>query len=249
MKVGVFDSGIGGLSVVKSMLEHKLFDEIIYYGDTARVPYGTKDKNTIIRYGIEAVEFFKNFELDLVIVACNTVSAYALDEMRDTSNCPVIGVVEAGIMACNNSLQDKNSNILIIATKATINSKAYEIGLEKNGFNNLDAKATGLFVPLVEEEIFSGAILNETFKHYFKDIKQNPNALILGCTHFPLLKDELQNYFGNDTKLIHSGEAIVEHLQEKFNLSANHENPKLKFFASENPDGLKSTASKWLDIN
>ena len=82
MKVGVFDSGIGGLTVIKSLLEHHLFEEIIYYGDTARVPYGTKDKNTIIRYGIEAIEFFKNFELDLIIVACNTVSAYALNEMR-----------------------------------------------------------------------------------------------------------------------------------------------------------------------
>lgn len=249
MKIGIFDSGIGGLSVVKSMLEHKLFQEIIYYGDTARVPYGTKDKNTIIRYGIEAVEFFKNFELDLIIVACNTVSAYALDEMRDTSTCPIIGVVEAGILACDNSLEDKNSNILIIGTKATVNSKAYEIGLEKKGFKNLDAKATSLFVPLVEEEIFCGAILDETFKHYFKDIKQSPHALILGCTHFPLLKDELQFYFGKNTKLIHSGEAIVQQLENKFNLCEKHENPKLKFFASENPDALKKIAKKWLKIN
>ena len=82
MKVGVFDSGIGGLTVVKSLLDHELFEEIIYFGDTARVPYGSKDKNTIIRYAIEAVEFFKNFELDMIIVACNTVSAYALQEMR-----------------------------------------------------------------------------------------------------------------------------------------------------------------------
>ena len=249
MKIGVFDSGIGGLSVVKSMLEHSLFEEIIYYGDTARVPYGTKDKNTIIRYGIEAIEFFKNFELDLIIVACNTVSAYALQEMRDTSSCHIIGVVEAGILACNNSLQDKNSNILIIGTKATVNSKAYEIGLKKNGFKKLNAKATGLFVPLVEEEIFSGAILDETFKHYFKDIKQSPHALILGCTHFPLLKDELQTYFGKDTKLIHSGEAIVEQLQNQFKLSKKHKNPKLRFFASENPDALKKIANKWLKLN
>ncbi len=125
MKVGVFDSGIGGLTVVKSLLENKLFEEIVYFGDTARVPYGIKDKSTIIRYAIEAVEFFKNFELDLIIVACNTVSAHALCEMREVSSCPVIGVVEAGILATANALKDKNSNILIIGTKATINSKAY----------------------------------------------------------------------------------------------------------------------------
>jgi len=249
MKLGVFDSGIGGLTVVKSLLEHQLFEEIIYYGDTARVPYGTKDKNTIIRYGIEAVEFFKNFDLDLIIVACNTVSAYALKEMRESASCPVIGVVEAGVLACSNSLLDKDSNILILGTSATIKSKAYEIGLKENGFTNVDAKATGLFVPLVEEEIYNGAILDETFKYYFKDIKNSPDAIILGCTHFPLISDAIQNYFGNGTKLIHSGEAIVQDLENKFNFSIKYTNPKLKFFASENPDALKSIAKKWLALN
>lgn len=245
MKVGVFDSGIGGLTVVKSLLEHQLFEEIIYFGDTARVPYGSKDKNTIIRYAIEAVEFFKNFELDMIIVACNTVSAYALQEMRDSSTCPVIGVVEAGILATSNALKDKNSNILILGTKATVNSKAYEYGLNDLGFLNLQAKATGLFVPLVEEEIFNGKILEAAFEHYFKDIKA-PNAVILGCTHFPLISDALQNYFGEDTILIHSGNAIVEHLEEEFTFTKKYENPELKFFSSENPDALKEVAKKWL---
>jgi len=248
MKIGVFDSGIGGLTVVKSMLEHKLFEEIIYYGDTARVPYGTKDKNTIIRYGIEAVEFFKNFELDMIIVACNTVSAYALDEMRESADCPVIGVVEAGILACKNSLKDKNSNILILGTKATVRSKAYEKGLFELGFSNLDAKATGLFVPLVEEDIFCGEVLEATFRHYFSNIQHSPDALILGCTHFPLLEDELQKYFGKETKLIHSGEAIVEHLEEQFNFNKKHPNTTLKFFASENPEALKLVAHNWLSL-
>ncbi|WP_373069342.1 glutamate racemase [Sulfurimonas sp.] len=248
MKIGVFDSGIGGLSVVKSMLAHKLFEEIIYYGDTARVPYGTKDKNTIIRYGIEAVEFFKNFELDMIIVACNTVSAYALDEMRESADCPVIGVVEAGILACKNSLEDKNSDILILGTKATVNSKAYEIGLQDLGFTNLNAKATGLFVPLVEEDIFSGEVIDATFRHYFSDIKSSPDALILGCTHFPLLEAELQKYFGEKTQLIHSGEAIVEHMEKEFSFTKKHPKTSLKFFASENPEALKRVAHNWLNI-
>ena len=248
MKIGVFDSGIGGLSVVKSMLEHKLFEEIIYYGDTARVPYGTKDKNTIIRYGIEAVEFFKNFDLDMIVVACNTVSAYALEEMRESAKCPVIGVVEAGVLACKNSLQNKESNILILGTKATIKSKAYETGLCNLGFKNLDAKATGLFVPLVEEDIFSGEIIDATFKHYFSNIKNSPDALILGCTHFPLLEVELQKYFGKSTKLIHSGEAIVEHMEKEFDFVRKHPKTTLKFFASENPEALKQVAHNWLGL-
>ena len=245
MKVGVFDSGIGGLTVVKSLLEHQLFEEIIYYGDTARVPYGIKDKNTIIRYGLEAIEFFKNFELDLIIVACNTVSAYALEEMREVSPCPIYGVVEAGILATSNALADKNSDILILGTKATVNSKSYEVGLNKLGFTNLQAKATGLFVPLVEEEIYEGPILQACFDHYFSKLNQ-PNALILGCTHFPLITESLQNYFGENTKLIHSGDAIVQYLEDKFTFKKKFENPKMKFFASENPDALKAVAKKWL---
>jgi glutamate racemase len=247
MKVGVFDSGIGGLTVVKSLLQHQLFEEIIYFGDTARVPYGIKDKNTIIRYAIEAVEFFKNFELDLIIVACNTVSAYALEEMRESSTCPVIGVVESGALATSNTLQDKTSDILIIGTKATVNSKAYERELNALGFENLQAKATGLFVPLVEEEIYDGAIIEATLKHYFHNIK-TPHAIILGCTHFPLISDALQNYFGKNIILIHSGDAIVEYLEKIIKFDKRYANPKLKFFASENPEALRAIAKKWLKV-
>jgi len=245
MKVGVFDSGIGGLSVVKSLLEHQLFEEIIYYGDTARVPYGIKDKNTIIRYALEAVEFFKNFELDMLIVACNSVSAYALDEMREASTYPVIGVVEAGVLATSNKLKDKDANILVLGTKATINSNAYKDALNKLNFFNIESKATSLFVPIVEEHIYSGEILEATFRHYFKDIK-TPDAIILGCTHFPLISKALSKYFQDNTILIHSGEAIVEQLQREFDFSVKYEKTEIKFFASENPDGLKDVAKEWL---
>ena len=245
MKVGVFDSGIGGLTVVKSLLEHQLFEEIIYFGDTARVPYGSKDKSTIIRYGIEAVEFFKNFELDLIIVACNTVSAYALSEMRESASCPVIGVVEAGILATSNATSNKDANILVIGTNATINSDAYSTGLSEQNFTNINSCATPLFVPLVEEEILEGEILNATLKHYFKNI-QTPDALILGCTHFPIIESSLSAYFGKNTKLIHSGEAIVEYLQTKFDFYKQYDKPKMKFFASENPEALRTIAQKWL---
>ncbi|SFV74681.1 Glutamate racemase [hydrothermal vent metagenome] len=245
MKVGVFDSGIGGLTVVKSLLEHQLFEEIIYYGDTARVPYGSKDKNTIIRYSLEAVEFFKNFDLDLIIVACNTVSAYALDEMRENSSCPVVGVVEAGIIATANGIQEKEANILIIATKATIDSQAYLYGLQRVGFFHIEAKATGLFVPLVEEEIYDGPILTATFQHYFQDMKK-PDGIILGCTHFPLIAPALQKYFGDDVVFIHSGDAIVEYLEKKFTFTQKFSKPSMKFFASENPEALRRVAKKWL---
>ena len=248
MRVGVFDSGIGGLTVVKSLLEHQLFEEIVYFGDTARVPYGSKDKNTIIRYAIEAVEFFKNFELDMIIVACNTVSAYALSEMREAAQCPVVGVVEAGVLATSNTLTRDDANILIIGTNATVKSQAYEKGLKQQGFDNLQTQATALFVPLVEENILDGAILDATMQHYFKHLA-HPDAVILGCTHFPLLSKALQHYFGAGTQLIHSGDAIVEYLEHTFDFTKKFNKTKIEFFASENPDSLKKTAQKWLYEN
>ena len=246
-RVGVFDSGIGGLTVVKSLLEHELFEEIIYFGDTARVPYGIKDKNTIVRYSLEALEFFKNFEIDLLITACNTVSAYALDEMRAQAPFDVIGVVEPGIIATNNALSSKDAQVLVLGTNATISSKAYETLLQNHGFHNISAKATGLFVPIIEEGLFEGDILESTMAHYFKDLPC-PDGIILGCTHFPLIADAITAYFGNNTTLIHSGEAIVEYLESHYTFASKYSNPDIKFFASENPEALRQTAKNWLNL-
>ena len=247
MRVGVFDSGIGGLTVVKSLLKHQLFEEIIYYGDTARVPYGVKDKNTIVRYSLEAVEFFRNFEIDLLITACNTVSAYALEEMRAQAPFDIIGVVEPGIIATKNALNNTNAKVLVLGTNATITSKAYETLLEAHGFNNVIAKATGLFVPIIEEGLFEGDVLNSTMEHYFKDL-EHPDGIILGCTHFPLIADAITDYFDDNVTLIHSGEAIVEYLESHYEFKEKHPEPKIKFFASENPEALRKTAHDWLDL-
>ena len=245
MKIGVFDSGAGGLSVVKSLLAHNLFDEIIYYGDTARVPYGPKDKNTIIRYSLEALEFFNNFDIDLLITACNTVSAYALPEMNAQSNYPVLGVIEPGVMALENASLKKDDNILIMATRATINSKRYEKAFEKLGHTNITSLQTGLFVPLVEEGIFEGKLLDATMNHYFFDIEK-PKAIILGCTHFPLIGNALLTYFDNKPLLIHSGEAIVQYLEAKYDLEIKEDEANLKIFASDNVAGLRKIADTWL---
>jgi glutamate racemase len=242
MRVAVFDSGIGGLTVVKSLLKSKLFEEIIYFGDTARVPYGVKDKNTIIRYALEALEFFKNFEVDMMIVACNTVSAYALEELRANASFPIFGVIESGVLAIKD--ENKNSNILIIGTKATINSKEYENRLKNLGYQNIISKSTTLFVPIVEEGIFSGDVLDSTMNYYFNNIK-NIDILILGCTHFPLIAQNLSNYF-DGAKTVHSGDAIVKHLESNFEFKNRFQKTKIEFFASENPTALKSVAKSWL---
>ncbi len=132
-RAGVFDSGVGGLTVVKSLLEHQMFDEIIYFGDTARVPYGIKDKNTIIRYSLEAVEFFKNFDIDILITACNSVSAYAIDELKAVAPFEVSGVIEPGVKALINETKNLDAKILILGTKATIDSEKYKRLLSSQG--------------------------------------------------------------------------------------------------------------------
>jgi len=245
MRVGVFDSGAGGLSVVKSLLEHQLFDEIIYYGDTARVPYGTKDKNTIIRYSLEALEFFNNFNIDLLITACNTVSAYALTEMRESATYDIVGVIEPGIRAVENKLSDRDAQILITGTRATIASARYQNELKERGYHRITALQTGLFVPLVEEGILDGNLLYETMKHYFEDIS-TPTAIILGCTHFPLISDAMQAYFEGKPIMIHSGEAIVEYIQEQYTLQSKKIACDLKIFASSDVEGLRKIADAWL---
>jgi glutamate racemase len=243
-RAGVFDSGVGGLTVVKSLLDHKLFSEIIYFGDTARVPYGVKDKNTIIRYSLEALEFFKNFDIDIMITACNSVSAYAINDLRDSSNIKIAGVIEPGVRSLIKKAPSPDSNILILGTKATIDSKKYERLLKEKGFLNITSIAPSLFVPIVEEGLFDGEVLDTTMNHYFKDLKK-PDFIILGCTHFPLISKSIQNYFPSST-LIHSGEAIVEFLEDEYNLVKRYNKTNLKLFASENPDNLKKIAKLWL---
>lgn len=145
MRAGVFDSGVGGLSVLKSLINAKLFKEIIYYGDTARVPYGVKDKQTIVQFSLEALDFFAPHHIDILIVACNTVSAYALEEMQAKCSIPIVGVIEPGVLAVQNKLTDTDSQILIIATRATIASSQYETRLRNIGFWNLTSLAFWIF--------------------------------------------------------------------------------------------------------
>jgi glutamate racemase len=246
MRVGVFDSGVGGLSVVKSLMKSRLFSEIIYYGDTARVPYGTKDTNTVIRYSLEALEFFSNFEIELMIVACNSATAAALPTLQQEAPFAVYGVIEPGVIAVENLELSKDENILVIGTQATIRSNKYQSMLQDRGYGSISAIATPLLVPLVEEGIKDSKILTPVFNHYFSSIPK-PKVIILGCTHFPLLMDELKAYF-NESTLIHSGDAIVEYLKRQ-NLQENAtiERTQLTLFASENAHKLKEVAANWID--
>jgi glutamate racemase len=241
----VYDSGVGGLTVAKSLIGHRLFDEIVYFGDTARVPYGTKEPQTIIKYSLEALEYLKTFDIDIMIVACNTVSAHALGELQKNAPFEVFGVIEPGVLAVANRLKNKDASILILGTKATINSGQYEKLLRQKGYSNLISLSPSLFVPIVEEGLFEGEVLQSAIEYYLKDIKQDPDAVILGCTHFPLISKALQAHFPKSV-LIHSGEAIVEYLESKCSLTKSKNQTTLKLLASDNVKTLEYTADLWL---
>jgi len=244
VKVGVFDSGVGGLTVAKALQHSGCFSELLYYGDTARVPYGNKDKNTVTRYALEAVEFFNGADVDCLVVACNTVSVTALEAMRQFSNKPVYGVVEPGVLALQQlGLEQKNSRVLIIATRSTINSGVYQHHIANLGYAHIDAIATPLFVPIVEEALFSGPILEETMSHYFSDLAA-PDVVLLGCTHFPLIADQISQFWGG-AKTIHSGEAMVSWLRDKLELEAKYAQTPIRILASENVAAVKRTAEHW----
>lgn len=246
MKVGVFDSGIGGLSILKSLNASMIFNDIIYYGDSARAPYGEQDKEHIIKYSLEGLNFLKQFNLDMLIIACNTITAYALEEMKRQANFPIIGVIDSGIYSLHSKIKDKNSSILLMATKATINSKKYQDSITSLGYKNLQSIATGRFVPLIENGIFDGEEIKSTLNFYFKDIA-TPDIIMLGCTHFPLIKSSISEYFKNKPILVHPGDTIVEHICSKFNLQHTNKLPNIEYFSSSNLQTLKEYAKMWLE--
>jgi len=246
MKCGVFDSGIGGLSVAGEILKAGLFEEIVYFGDTARVPYGNKNETTIIRYSLEALEFLKNFDIDFLVVACNSASSVAIDDLKKESNFPVLGVISAGVEALKGA--EKEANILLIGTKRTISSGKYQTLLQNEGFKNVISVATPLFVPFVEEGIVKGELIKKVYDLYFQNIqKEKIDYVILGCTHYPFLSDSLGEYFPN-AKLIHSGQAIVDQIKKRYGLKGCKKT-SLKLYASDNPEELRKKAKEWLGFS
>jgi len=244
LKAGVFDSGVGGLSVLSSILNHNLFQDIVYYGDTARVPYGTKNPQTIIKYAYEALEFFEKQNVDILIFACNSVSAYAIDLIKQKTKLKIFGVIEAGVLASTKKTK-LSDNILVVGTKATINSQKYQNNLIQIGYKNITAIPTSLFVPLIEEETTHKEILYPVMEYYFKDIPK-PDIVILGCTHYPFIQNQISHFFGN-IPTIHSGEAISEYLKQKIKINNHNQTKEVTFFASDDMLTLKRVALKWLD--
>jgi glutamate racemase len=207
--IGVFDSGIGGLTVVKRLSSYLPKEGIVYFGDTARVPYGSKSNDTVIEYAIQDAAYLMQKGIKLLVVACNTVSSVALQELRNRFPLPIIGMIEPG---ANMALKEtKNGRIGIIGTMATVNNKAYSTELKR-----LDPKvevfetACPLFVPFAEEGWLKHKALYLVAEEYLKELKEKEiDTLVLGCTHYPLLADVIQEVMGDNVKLIDSGKAAA----------------------------------------
>jgi len=204
LPIGIFDSGIGGLTVLKEILRRFPDESTIYLGDTARVPYGIRSPETVTRYSFENTRFLVSKGIKLLVIACNTASSISLGAVREAVALPVIGVIEPGARASASAT--RNRKIGVIGTDATIRSGAYPAAIRSiDSSIEVFSLACGLFVPLVEEGWTEGAVAELTAETYLRDIRENGiDTLVLGCTHYPLLKGVISKTVGTDVQLIDS---------------------------------------------
>lgn len=200
--VGVFDSGVGGLTVAREISRQLPEENIVYFGDTARVPYGSKSQNTIIRFSEQIIRFLKTKQVKAIVIACNTASALALDAVRDEFDIPIMGVVIPGARAAVEAT--KNRHVGVVGTDATVQSGMYtKVIREMAPDITVIEKACPLFVPLVEEGFKEHVVTQEIIEYYLESMKHTDiDAMILGCTHYPLIRSKIREYMGNRIQIV-----------------------------------------------
>lgn len=248
--IGVFDSGVGGLTVVREIMRQIPNEKIIYFGDTARLPYGSKSKETVTRFSKQIVRFLNIFQVKTIVVACNTASAYALDELEQENDIPMIGVVKPGAKVA--SEVTRNGRIGVIATEATIGSRLYNQYItELNKNVTIYGKACPLFVPLVEEGLWEDPVTDEIARRYLTElIDLDIDTLILGCTHYPLIRSTVGKIMGENVTLVNPAYETARELKEMLaqkGLLGDHapalgEN-QYQFYVSDIADKFKSFAN------
>jgi len=215
LPIGIFDSGVGGLTVVREIHRVLPGEDLVYLGDTARVPYGTKSPSTVVRFACEDTQFLVQQNVKAVVVACNTCSAWALPMLEKKFQVPVFGVIAPGVHAALK--QTTNGRIGIIGTSATIRSKAYSLGVTARSESaKVFARACPLLVPLVEEGWVNHKITGEVLDEYLRPLmRQRIDTLILGCTHYPLLKSAIRKVVGPKIALVDSAEACARYVRDR----------------------------------
>lgn len=238
--IGVFDSGVGGLTVAREIMRQIPNEKIVYFGDTARVPYGSKSQETVTRFSEQIVRFLRTFQVKTIVVACNTASAYALDTLEEDIDIPIIGVVKPGAKVAAEAT--RNGRIGVIATEATIGSQIYTKYIQDLNKNvTIYGKACPLFVPLVEEGLLEDPVTDEIARRYLTElIDIDIDTLILGCTHYPLIRSTLGRIMGEKVTLVNPAyETAIElkSMLERMDL-LNEEAPglgsnKYQFYVSD----------------
>ena len=220
IKLGIFDSGIGGLTVYKEIRQALPGADIRYFGDTARVPYGTKSAGTVTTYGLQIATYLHARGVDAVVVACNTASAYAADVLKSVLPIPVFGVVSPGAAAAVRST--KKGVIGVIGTRGTIASRAYQRAIyDLNPDIKVVTAACRLFVPLVEEGWLLDPITQEVAIRYLEPLmNEGVDTLVLGCTHYPMLKQVISMVMGDDVVLIDSAEETAKKVKKHLDINA-----------------------------
>jgi glutamate racemase len=248
--IGIFDSGVGGLTVVHEVFKRLPGEQIVYFGDTARVPYGTKSPKVVQHFAMQDVRFLLQKDVKMIVVACHTVSSVAMDALLEQFQFPILGVVVPGVRAALEAT--RNRRIGVIGTKATAVSKSYE-----THFMKLDprvrvfSQACPLFVPLAEEGWLMGEITKLIAEKYLNPLKAHRiDTLILGCTHYPLLKSVIQEVLGDGVTLIDSAEETARAVEEKLVRekieNPGHEKAEHRFFVSDIPHQFRDIGERFL---
>ena len=253
--IGVFDSGIGGLTVLREIWEAVPEESTIYFGDNSRSPYGTKSRSTIIRYSLQNMKFLESRDVKMIVVACNTASAYAYEELKARAKVPVVEVVTPGAdVACRAT---KNGKIGIIATKGTISTGVYKKAVEDRakelGMNNIEIfqQACPLFVSLAEEGWWDTEVTRLTAEEYLKPLKEaGVDTLVMACTHYPLLSKVIKEVMGDGVVLVNTGEAtarvVKELLGSEGTASEGNKSPVREFYTSDGPELFEQVAAPFL---
>ena len=241
--IGVFDSGIGGLTVLKEVVEQLPGEDIVYFGDTARIPYGTRSKETVIKYFFQSVRFLLTKDIKAIIIACNTASALAMEESLKVFDIPMIGVIDPGAKAAVSAT--KNRSIGVIGTEGTINSQSYQRKLRRMlPTGEIIGISCPLFVPIVEEGWENSDVAYITAKKYLLELKEhNIDSLVLGCTHYPALRYTIGKVLGDKVTLVNpayeTAKAAKIMLKEQKLLSSKIDEGKCTFYVSDDPEKFK----------
>ncbi len=250
--IGVFDSGFGGLTVLKALLEVIPDADYLYFGDTARLPYGSKSVETVAKYAVEAAHYLESERAGMLVIACNTATALALDQITSASGVPVIGVVEPG--AERASAASKKRKVAVIGTEATVCSHAYLKALEARGVQARE-KACPLLVPLVEEGWTEHPVTEQVARIYLDEVFvgfKSADVLLLGCTHYPLIKPILRRALPEHVTIVDSAESTAHVVAEQLRRTqpsskkSARRSPRLRFFATDSIEKFRRLGPRFL---